>query len=250
MVIPKPIGNSKPSHLNLGVQRIGFTLIELLVVIAIIAVLIGLLVPAVQRVRESANKSKCANNLKQIGLAVHMYADTNDGMFPQTSHGKSNFSTVWINTLAPYLENVSSIRICPNDPKGKERQENQGTSYLLNDYISDPGEGACFFLSKLQSTTETMIVFTASDRRGTAITEDHAHARNWFRPVGISDTNEARWSRILSDIQPDRFFGSRTGDHASGVSNYLYADGHVASIPGSTVRNWSDSMFNFARPPQ
>jgi prepilin-type N-terminal cleavage/methylation domain-containing protein len=170
MVIPKPIGNFKPSHLNLGVQRIAFTLIELLVVIAIIAILIGLLVPAVQRVRESANKSKCANNLKQIGLAVHMYADTNDGMFPQTSHGKSNFSTVWINTLAPYLENVSSIRICPNDPKGKERQENQGTSYLLNDYISDPGEGACFFLSKLQSTTETMIVFTASDRRGTAIT--------------------------------------------------------------------------------
>src|SRR5712692_8155225 len=104
----------------------GFTPVELLVVIAIIAVLVGLLLPAVQKVRDAANRIKCANNLKQLALAVQNYVSSFAGTLPPARTSENGLDRWWFGEtngtsvdatrghLMPYLENNRASLQCPN----------------------------------------------------------------------------------------------------------------------------------------
>ncbi|MDZ4783671.1 MAG: DUF1559 domain-containing protein [Planctomycetia bacterium] len=223
-------------------QKRGFTLVELLVVIAVIGILIALLLPALQISRAAARAAACKSNLKQVGLAMQMYANNHGGRAPLTAHADPPTAS-WVYSLGPYMENVDEMRICPEDPIGPRRVANKSTSYVLNDYIClKQVPEAVLNLWKLKASSRTIVVFEGSDQRDLKFINDHIHAGDWFSEHSIH-RNLSR-DKVYGDIQLDR--------HQHTSANYLYADGHVELIPAATVEAWIDEGIrgerHFAKP--
>jgi len=146
-------------------RRWAFTLIELLVVIAIIAILIGLLLPAVQKIREAANRMKCSNNLKQLGLAAHNYHDVNN-QFPM------NYKQIGVNSWEAVSANYFLLPYIEQDNLYKQGEAN----------VTNPPSGAAWswFYNNLMNTPLSVFKCPsapAAPRRGT-------HPQGWDGPGG------------------------------------------------------------------
>jgi prepilin-type processing-associated H-X9-DG protein/prepilin-type N-terminal cleavage/methylation domain-containing protein len=219
-------------------MRQGLTLVELLVVTAIVGTLAGLLMPAIQQAREAARRTQCANNLRQVGLAMNQFIDTRGGRFPETSHTDADHT--WIDTLAPFMEHVDSVRICPSDERAEQRLHHRLSSYALNAYLThEPPSGFVTRYRQLRETSKTIAVFELADHKDLLLEEDHLHNHEWFTAATADPTV---MGRIEEDIAIERH---------GGAAHYLYADWHVELLSADTIGEWASSQTaadNFVRP--
>jgi prepilin-type N-terminal cleavage/methylation domain-containing protein/prepilin-type processing-associated H-X9-DG protein len=171
--------------------RFGFTLIELLIVIAIIGILIGLILPAVQKVREAAARTQCQNNLKQLGLACQNFHDVNQAL--PTKPGFNGTGPNWIVQILPYIEQQ------PNTPSTTVIPTLQCPSHPLAGQA--PGGYGLTFYVALSSSSATMGVATTFF--GTTLIDDGAIiSTNKETGIALSQITDGTSNTIMIGERP------------------------------------------------
>lgn len=221
------------------IRQNGFTLIELLVVIAIISLLVSILLPSLQKAKELARQTVCMSNLKNFGLAMHLYIGDNDESFPN-SGGQSVggdlrtpffYTDNWINLLSPYLDGNTtvyncdysapegSIWTCPSDDRTPRR----------NGCLACPSYGVNRFITGWYSSAHGQTEPCRIDE----ITVSHDK-------LSLMSDNDNPWGGHPNHVMED------TGHpwphlHNEGDS-FLFIEGHVEWIP--RLEDAGDSLFS------